>query len=216
MRKGQFISFEGGEGSGKTTQMIKVKEYLEKNKNYEVVITREPGGTEISEKIREILLDKKYHKLLNPRAELFLYIAARTQLFYQRIKPLLEKDKVILCDRFYDATLAYQGYARNLGIDKTYEINSWALEGFEPNLTFLFILNPEIGLKRENDKDRFNLEGLKFHQKVYEGYLKLAKKFDDRIYKIEIDNKNTDEVYQKIKTILDRYLWKDIKKYLIN
>ncbi|TYB31632.1 MAG: dTMP kinase [Candidatus Mcinerneyibacterium aminivorans] len=206
MKKGHFISFEGGDGSGKTTQMEKTKKYIEDKKNYDVIITREPGGTEISEKIRKILLDKSYHKVLNYKTELFLYIAARTQLYYEKIKPLLKKNKVILCDRFYDATLAYQGYARNLGIDKTLELNLWALDGFKPDFTFLFMLDPETGLKRENNKDRFNLEGLKFHRKVCKGYKKIAKRFNNRIHQINVEKRNQDEVFEIIKSKLEKYL----------
>jgi len=206
MKNGCFITFEGGEGSGKTTQMEKVKSYLETEKNYEVVVIREPGSTEISEKIRDILLDKKYHKILNPKAELFLYIAARTQLYYEKIKPLLRDGKIILCDRFYDATLAYQGHARGLGIEKALEFNLWALDNFEPDITFLLLLDPEIGLERENNKDRFNMEGLNFHEKVNQGYRILAEKYDDRINKIVVGDKEPEYIFNKIKRVLKKRL----------
>ena len=206
MKNGYFITFEGGEGSGKTTQMEKVKSYLKNKKNYEVVIIREPGSTEISEKIRDILLDKKYHKVLNPKTELFLYLAARTQLYHEKIKPLLKDGKIILCDRFYDATLAYQGYARELGIEKTFKFNLWALDNFKPDITFLLLLDPEIGLKRESDKDRFNMEGLNFHEKVNQGYRIIADKFSERINKIIVGDKKPEIIFKRIKRILDKKL----------
>lgn len=201
MKKGYFITFEGGEGSGKTTQIELLKDYFMK-KNKKVKILREPGGTEISEKIREILLDKKYKGIINSKTELFLYMASRTQLYYEKILDLIENFDIILCDRFFDATLAYQGYARNLGIEKLYELNKWALDGFEPDLTIFFDLNIDLGLKREKSKDRFNLEGKSFHEKVADGYRIINRKFPDRIKKIDVNNKSIETVFDILKNII--------------
>lgn len=184
--KGIFITMEGPDGSGKSTQIEMLKEYLE-GKGYEIVLTREPGGTKISENIREIILNKEYTEM-NDMTELLLYTAARAQLVGEVIKPALEAGKAVICDRFVDSTAVYQGMARGLGVDTVYEVNRHALQGLTPDITILLALSAEEGLARKKDQkelDRMELQKVEFHQKVAEGYLKLADLHPDRIYKID-------------------------------
>lgn len=188
--KGFFISFEGVEGAGKTTVLEKLVERLT-DMNYDVLLTREPGGIIISEKIRDIILDKD-HVEMEKRTEALLYAAARRQHLVQKIIPALEEGKIVLCDRFIDSSLAYQGYAREIGIDNVLKINDFAIEGFMPSLTLYFDIEPEKGLKRissnkDRERNRLDLETLEFHRKVYEGYQLLLKKFPDRIKKVNAD-----------------------------
>ena len=165
--KGYFITFEGPDGSGKTTQINLLKEYLIK-KGYDILVTREPGGTPISEAIREIILDTKYEEM-NPVTEMLLYAASRAQHVAQLIKPALAQGKIVLCDRFVDSSIAYQGVGRNLGIEIVEEINKVALQGIVPDLTLFFDIDPEIGLKRGMGRgrkaDRLELEDIAFHKK---------------------------------------------------
>ncbi len=188
--KGFFISFEGVEGAGKTTVLEKLVGRLT-DMNYDVLLTREPGGIIISEKIRDIILDKD-HVEMEKRTEALLYAAARRQHLVQKIIPALEEGKIVLCDRFIDSSLAYQGYAREIGIDNVLKINDFAIEGFMPSLTLYFDIEPEKGLKRissnkDRERNRLDLETLEFHRKVYEGYQLLLKKFPDRIKKVNAD-----------------------------
>lgn len=188
--KGFFISFEGVEGAGKTTVLEKLVGRLT-GMNYDVLLTREPGGIIISEKIRDIILDKD-HVEMEKRTEALLYAAARRQHLVQKIIPALEEGKIVLCDRFIDSSLAYQGYAREIGIDNVLKINDFAIEGFMPSLTLYFDIEPEKGLKRissnkDRERNRLDLETLEFHRKVYEGYQLLLKKFPDRIKKVNAD-----------------------------
>lgn len=186
MRKGLFITFEGGDGSGKSTQITILKQNLEKA-GKEVLITREPGGTEISEKIREIILDKNNAEM-DDMTETMLYAAARAQLVAQVIKPAIEEGKVVICDRFVDSSIAYQGYGRNLG-DSVGIINSFAIGDCMPDMTVLLKVDPQEGSRRiavrNEDRDRIELASEDFHKKVYEGYLELEKKYPDRIVGIE-------------------------------
>lgn len=186
MRKGLFITFEGGDGSGKSTQITILKQNLE-NAGKEVLITREPGGTEISEKIREIILDKNNAEM-DDMTETMLYAAARAQLVAQVIKPAIEEGKVVICDRFVDSSIAYQGYGRNLG-DSVGIINSFAIGDCMPDMTVLLKVDPQEGSRRiavrNEDRDRIELASEDFHKKVYEGYLELEKKYPDRIVGIE-------------------------------
>lgn len=187
--KGYFITFEGPDGSGKTTQINLLKEYLI-NKGYDVLVTREPGGTPISEAIREIILDAK-HKEMNPVTEMLLYAASRAQHVAQLIKPALAQGKIVLCDRFVDSSIAYQGIGRNLGIEIVEEINKVALQGLIPDLTLFFDIDPEIGLKRgmERDRkaDRLELEDIEFHRKVYEGFCMLCSRYPNRFKRINAE-----------------------------
>ena len=201
MNKGLFITFEGGDGSGKSTQITILKQNLEKA-GKEVLITREPGGTEISEKIREIILDKNNTEM-DDMTETMLYAAARAQLVSQVIKPALQEGKVVICDRFVDSSIAYQGYGRNLG-DSVSIINSFAIGDCMPDMTVLLKVNPQEGNRRiavrNEDRDRIELASEDFHQKVYEGYLELEKKYPDRIIGIEA----TDTIENIAEVIIDR------------
>lgn len=181
MMRGKFITFEGTEGSGKTSVIKEVKSYYEEL-GYEVMITREPGGIAIAEKIRDILLNKENTEM-DPRTEALLFAAARRQHLIQKIKPAIEKGMIVLCDRFVDSSLVYQGYARNIGIDKVYDINYFAIEGMLPDLTIFVDVRPEVGLKRvfqtpDREVNRLDLEDLEFHKNIYRGYLELTKKYD--------------------------------------
>jgi dTMP kinase len=209
MNNGMFITVEGPEGAGKTTIINMLANGL-KAEGYQVLQTREPGGIEIAEQIRGVILDKKNTKM-DPRTEALLYAAARRQHLVEKVKPALEKGYLILCDRFIDSSLAYQGYARGLGIEEVFSINSFAIEGMMPKLTLYFDIEPEDGLERINqhkgrEVNRLDLENLDFHHKVREGYLKLMELYPDRIYKVEA-SKSVDDVYKqaeaKLKEVLE-------------
>ena len=180
--KGKFITFEGPEGSGKTSVITAVKLFLE-NEGYDIMTTREPGGIKIAEDIRNIILDNNNTEM-DAHAEALLFAASRSQHFSEKILPALKSNKIILCDRFIDSSLAYQGHARGLGIDNVYEINKFAIGNVLPDLTIFIDVPPSVGLKRvfSNTRkvDRLDLETLEFHEKVYEGYMIIAKKYQDR------------------------------------
>ena len=185
---GLFITFEGVEGAGKTTALSYIHNQLTEA-GYQVIRTREPGGIEISEKIREIILDKS-HTEMEARTEALLYAAARRQHLVERVLPALAEGKIVLCDRFIDSSLAYQGYARGLGIEEVYEMNQFAIGDAMPDLTILFRIDPEKGLARiqanqGREQNRLDLEKLDFHQKVYEAYELLLERFPDRIQAID-------------------------------
>lgn len=184
---GFFITFEGIEGCGKTTQIGHLTSYL-KEKNHPFLLTREPGGTAIGDRIRQILLSSENVRM-EPVAEFFLYLAARVQHIHEAISPALREGKTVLCDRFADATFAYQGYGRGLDLNWIEETHRRILMEVKPHLTFLLDLPVEEGLKRawkrmENQpvkEDRFEKEALAFHERVREGYLVLARKEPRRI-----------------------------------
>lgn len=205
----KFITFEGGEGSGKTTIINKLKVDLEKL-GYEVIQTREPGGSSIAESIRNVILDVK-NVSMDPRTEALLYAASRRQHLSEVILPNLRDGKIVLCDRFIDSSLAYQGYARDLGIDMVYELNQFATEGLLPGLTIYLDLDPELGLKRIKDNNRvcnrLDLEKLEFHKKVREGYLKIAKMYPNRIKVID-GSLSKDDLYEKVKDAVLSYILK--------
>lgn len=183
--QGLFISMEGPDGAGKSTQIELLQNYLE-DKGYEIVITREPGGTVISEAIRQVILNKEYKEMC-PNTELLLYAAARAQLVNEVIRPALEAGKAVICDRFVESSVVYQGIARGLGIERVYAVNDYALEGLRPQLTILLDLDAKEGLRRKKQQaelDRMEAEGLEFHQKVAEGYRILAEREPERIMKI--------------------------------
>jgi dTMP kinase len=189
---GWFITFEGIEGCGKTTQMRALAERLAE-KGYPVVVTREPGGCPISLKIRDILLDAANSRMV-PLAELLLYAAARAQHVAEVIKPALDAGKIVLCDRFTDATVAYQGYGRELDLALIGELNNLATGNVRPRLTVLIDCEVETGLKRANARieastgareERFELESVQFHRRVREGYLRLAAAEPDRFIVID-------------------------------
>lgn len=185
---GLFITLEGGEGAGKTTIANAVIEKLS-TLGIETVYTREPGGIKIAEKIREVILNPD-HTEMDCRTEALLYAAARRQHLVEKVKPAMDEGRIVLCDRFVDSSIVYQGYARGIGMDEVREINQFAIEGFMPDLTIFFDIKPEIGLARiaANDSrevNRLDLEGLAFHELVYEGYKKQAKMNPERIVSVD-------------------------------
>ena len=190
--KGKFITFEGCEGVGKSHQLRLLQEYMNNN-GIKYYLTREPGGSTVSEKIRGIILDGKNTEMTD-ECEAMLYAAARVQLLKEIIKPKLEAGELIFCDRFVDSSLAYQGKARGLGYEFIESINAYAIKNFTPNYTIFLNLPPEQAFKRKGgvDKtDRLELSGMEFHNNVYAGYLELAKKYPERI--IVIDASGTRE-----------------------
>ena len=202
--KGLFISFEGGEGSGKSSAINVVKEKLEPD-GYKVVVTREPGGISVSEQIRDVILavDNKMSK----ETEALLYAASRTEHLYRKVIPLVNDGYIVISDRYIDSSLAYQGYARGIGIEKVLEINMFAKE-YLPKVTYFFDVRPEVGLARivGRDKiDRLDLEGFDFHQKVYDGYKEVCKLYPERIKVINGE--------RPIELIIED-VYNDIKKYL--
>ncbi len=205
--KGTFITFEGPEGSGKSTILKAVEKKLIK-KGYDILTTREPGGIQISEKIRSVILDV-HHTEMDAKTEALLYAASRRQHLIEKIWPALKQGKVVLCDRFIDSSLAYQGHGRNLGIDEVFKINQFAIENKMPDLTIFIDVPPQIGLNRVFDNhrsvDRLDLESVEFHQTVYEGYLKLLDKFPDRIKVID-GNKDVESVTTQALTLVERFL----------
>ena len=198
MSRGLFISFEGTDGSGKTTQYRLFAEYLV-SLGYEVVTTREPGGTPISEKIRGIILDPENTEM-DDMTEALLFAAGRAQHVAQLIRPSVEAGKIVLCDRFMDSSIAYQGYARGLG-DCVRIINEYAVAGMQPELTFLLDLPPQAGRARNvkaGKADRLEKQAMEFHSKVYEGYKKLAEIYPDRFIVIDADG-SIEEVQARIR-----------------
>lgn len=198
--KGIFITLEGPDGSGKSTQVENIKEFFTKA-GRDVVVSREPGGTPISEKLRGIVLDAD-HSEMDDVTEMFIYAAARAQHVAEKIKPALESGAVVVCDRFVDSSIAYQGYGRGLG-DQVEEVNRYATSGLEPNVTFFMDLDPEIGRSRigKDVRDRLEQQKMDFHYRVYEGYKALAAKYPERIMRIDAA-KTIDEIKAKIETKL--------------
>lgn len=200
MSQGIFITMEGPDGSGKSTQIALLKEYLE-NEGFDVLITREPGGTKISEAIREIILNKDFTEM-SPVTEMLLYASARAQLINEVIGPALEKGQAVISDRFVDSSLVYQGIARGLGVETVYEVNINAIGKYMPDVTFLLDLPAEVGIARkkgQKELDRMELEGLEFHLSVAQGYRDMAERFPDRIRTIDA-TKPVDEISSLIKT----------------
>ena len=210
MNRGLFITFEGPDGSGKTTQIKKLKKKLE-NRGFETVLTREPGGTAISENIREIILDVKNLEMDN-LTEALLYAAARSQHVTQVILPALNASKTVICDRFMDSSIAYQGYGRKLG-DQVRIINEYAVRGISPDITFLLLLEPSIGKGRiKREYDRLEMEQNIFHEEVYQGYMELAKFNPNRIISIDA-TKSIAEIEKEIELHLERLLLKKRETY---
>lgn len=210
MKKGIFITLEGPEGAGKTTIVNLLTQRLEAE-GFQVLQTREPGGIDIAEQIRRVILDKQ-NTAMDPRTEALLYAAARRQHLVEKVLPALEENYIILCDRFVDSSLAYQGYARGLGIDEVFSINSFAIDGKMPKLTLYFDIEPELGLERINqhkgrEVNRLDLEELEFHHKVREGYHKLIKRDPKRIYKIDASKpieQVLQEAEQKVREVIEQ------------
>lgn len=199
----KFITIEGGEGTGKTSIIHLLLEDL-KNKGIDTLSTREPGGSKIAEEIRSVILNVE-NTNMDYMTEALLYAASRRQHLEEVVKPAISNNKLVICDRYIDSSLAYQGYARELGIDNIYNINMYATNGFLPDLTILIDLPPEEGLKRikKNNRsvDRLDLEKMPFHEKVRKGYLEVAEKFPERIVIID-GNKPLEEVYADVKKII--------------
>lgn len=202
--KGRFITFEGPDGSGKTTQ-IKLAEHYLKQKGFEVLTTFEPGGTGIGKKIRAILLDKSNLEMTD-KTETLLFLASRAQLTEKIIKPALDSHKLVLCDRFFDSTIAYQGIARGLGAQRMLDYSLWATGGLVPDLTFVFHIKPGSGLERKSrqgrPKDRLESQKDDFMQKVCQGYREVAERFKDRIVPID-GEKDIQAVFAIIRDKID-------------
>lgn len=202
-----FITLEGPEGSGKTTAVnTAVNKLMEMG--YEIVRTREPGGTPIAEEIRNVILDRK-NVNMDPRTEALLYAASRRQHLVEKVWPALKEGKIVICDRYLDSSLAYQGGARNLGIEEVLNINLFATENTWPDLTLLFDIKPEEGLKRiaanaDREVNRLDLEKLEFHQKVRNTFLELAKRYPDRFVIIDASKTRDEVAKDTLDAILNR------------
>ncbi len=204
-----FVTFEGGEGSGKSTAIKSLVEKL-KSEGYDILLTREPGGTSISEQIREVILNKKNTEM-DPITEALLYAAARRQHVIEKVRPALKEDKLVLCDRFLDSSLAYQGGARGLGMDLVLEINKPAIDGLWPDITIFFDLNPELGLARisansDREINRLDVEKMEFHQRVRSSFLYLASRYPERYVIIDASKSPAEvleEAYNAIKAKLN-------------
>ena len=185
-KKGIFITMEGPDGAGKSTQIDLLKKYLE-DKGYNILLTRDPGGNDISEAIRGIILNKDFTEM-GYMTELLLYASARAQLVKENIKPALEAGTAVIADRFVDSSAVYQGIGRGLGIDTVYKVNEFELQGIMPDMTILMDLDAEVGLARKKNQaelDRMERESVDFHKKVVAGYRDLADRYPERILKVD-------------------------------
>jgi dTMP kinase len=206
---GFFITFEGIDFCGKTTQAKKLAKYL-KAKGHDTILMREPGGEKISEKIRKVLLSEKNQEI-TPLTELLLYIASRAQLTQRVILPSLAQEKIVICDRYSDSTLAYQGYGRGLNKNMIKYLNQVSSSGLYPDLTILLDVPVEVSLKRKAKEaknkggDRLEREKIEFHRKVRDGYLKIAKRNKKRI-KIVDGRGNIESTWQKVKSVVDSFI----------
>lgn len=199
MKKGLFITLEGADGCGKTTQLNLLKEYLT-SKGYEIVVTREPGGKGLGEKLREILLN--YDGEVSDRCEAFLYLADRAQNIDTIIKPAINSGKIVLCDRHTDSSVAYQGYGREQNIDNINMLNELAVNGVHPDLTIVFDIDTETSMERVGaEKDRLESAGIEFHKRVRNGYLEIAKKNPQRIKVVDASQTIEDVQRDVIKII---------------
>jgi dTMP kinase len=204
---GLFISFEGCDGSGKTTVATGIVKLL-KQDGYDVVFTREPGGIDISEQIRDVILNPKNIKM-DGKTEALLFAASRRQHFVEKIEPALKENKLVICDRFVDSSLAYQGFARDLGIDEVLRINLFAIDNKFPDATVFLDIDEAVGLERVNNrgnKDRLDAEGIYFHSKVFEGYREVYKMFSERMYKVDASLEVEEvikQAYIKVKGIIN-------------
>ncbi|WP_144407054.1 dTMP kinase [Paenibacillus sp. IHBB 10380] len=209
--RGKFITLEGGEGSGKTTVISRLSSYLER-RFLPHLLTREPGGIEISEKIRDIILDP-HNTAMDARTEALLYAASRRQHLVEKVEPVLQAGNIVLCDRFVDSSLVYQGYARGLGIEEVWNMNKFAIDSLLPDVTFYLDIEPELGLSRidaskEREVNRLDLEGLAFHHKVREGYRKLVELYSDRIIVIDASQK-PEQIENDIIQAMEKGILKD-------
>ncbi len=203
MKKGLFITFEGADGCGKTTQLNLLKDYLI-SKGFDVVITREPGGKGLGEKVREILLN--YDGVVSDRCESFLFLADRAQNIDIIVNPAVEQGKIVLCDRHTDSTVAYQGYGRGLDITEINMLNNLATHNKKPDLTLVFDVDIETSMQRVGqNKDRMESAGKEFFNRVRNGYLELAKQEPQRI-KVINSTKSIEEVFENVKEIINSYI----------
>ena len=212
---GLFITFEGGEGAGKTTQIKLLKSYLE-DKDYHVLLTREPGGTPEAEKIRDLLVQRDGGEWTS-EAETLLLFAARHMHVEKLIKPALSKGTIVLCDRFTDSTRAYQSYGHGMPLDYVERINSFVLNEFSPDITFILDIDPEEGLSRsrshlsqtsnarEQSEDRFEAMELDFHRNLRRGFLEIADKNPERCHVIDA-KKHINDIHISVKEIIDRHV----------
>lgn len=204
--KGIFISMEGPDGSGKSTQIELLKKYFE-DKGVECVITREPGGTRISEDVRGIILNRDYTEM-DYMTELLLYASARAQLVSEVILPALEAGKCVISDRFVDSSAVYQGIARGLGVETVYEINKYATRNRFPDKTFLLDLPAEAGIARKKDQkelDRMEREALDFHERVAAGYREMAERDPERIVRIDA-TKSVEDIHETIVSAIEKMM----------
>lgn len=206
--KGLFITFEGPEGSGKTTVSQLVLDTLKKE-GYEVLYTREPGGIDIAEQIRQVILDPK-NTAMDAKTEALLYAASRRQHLIEKVLPALKKGQIVICDRFVDSSLVYQGVARGLGIEAVYQMNLFAIEDIMPDATIFFDVAPEIGLARiaqnaSREVNRLDLETLDFHRKVYAGYQMVLERYPERITRVDA-SLSLEEVYQAVLGEIKKHL----------
>jgi dTMP kinase len=210
MKKGCFITFEGPDGSGKTTvSSYVVKTLIELG--YDVVHTREPGGVDIAEQIRRVILDPKNTKM-DVKTEVLLYAASRRQHLIEKILPALEADKIVICDRFVDSSLAYQGVARGVGFDEVYTVNRFAIDDHLPELTIYLDLSAQTGLDRIAKRqylDRLDQEKVSFHEKVVEGYQEVLRHFKQRIVVIDANQEITTVQKEALQAVL-----KKVKAYV--
>lgn len=203
MKKGLFITLEGADGCGKTTQLNLLKEYLT-SMGYEIVVTREPGGKGLGEKLREILLN--YDGEVSDRCEAFLYLADRAQNIDTIIKPAINSGKIVLCDRHTDSSVAYQGYGREQNIDNINMLNELAVNGVHPDLTIVFDIDTETSMARVGaEKDRLESAGIEFHKRVRNGYLEIAKKNPQRI-KVVDASQTIEDVQRDVIKIVEEVL----------
>ncbi|ANY76575.1 dTMP kinase [Paenibacillus ihbetae] len=210
-RRPLFITLEGGDGSGKTTMLGRLAAYMQ-GRSIPYMITREPGGIEIAEKIRSIILDPQ-HTSMDARTEALLYAAARRQHLVEKVEPALSEGLTVLCDRFVDSSLVYQGYARGLGMEEVWSINRFAVEGRMPDLTLLFDIDPEIGMSRiaanaEREKNRLDMESMAFHGKVREGYMLIAGNNKERVRIVDA-SKTPDQVEREMIKYVEDAILKD-------
>lgn len=206
-----FVSFEGGEGAGKTSLINSLSAYLYEQ-GLTPVVTREPGGTRLSEEIRNLLLHPAYNRPIFPKSELFLFLAARAQHVQEVIIPSLKEDKIVLCDRFHDSTVAYQGFAQELGEEEILALTLYAADGLKPDLTIYLDIEPAIGLKRaklsikefDGKVDRIEAKKLEFHEKVREAFLRTAKRDPER-FKIISGHLSQKEVFEQAVALLENF-----------
>jgi dTMP kinase len=205
LRKGIFITIEGGEGAGKSTLIGQLSNMmLQRGKS--VITTREPGGIPIAEQIRSVILDRS-HITMDARTEALLYAAARRQHLVEKVVPALVQGQFVICDRFVDSSLAYQGYARGLGMEEVWEINRFAIQDVMPHLTIYMDVSPEVGLTRiaqaaEREVNRLDLEQHSFHERVREGYMLLLKRHPDRIVQVNAEQ-SPEMVFHDVLAVID-------------